>query len=101
MGRVASYRNNFIVGDRSEYPAANAAVAAQRGNLAPRFDQDKALFDSRGVHRNPHPAVLDAAARYQAALLLVDRRGDDPLALDVPDYSEPYDAGAGESIRVA
>src|SRR5882672_7431425 len=87
VGRVASYRNNFIVGDRSEYPAANAAVAAERGDLTPRFDQNKALFNPRGVHRNPHRAVLDAAARDQAEMLLVDRRGDDQLALDVADYS--------------
>ena len=101
VGRVASYRNNFIVGDRSEYSATNAAVAAHRGDLTPRFDQNKALFNSRGVHRNPHQAVLDAAARYQAEMLLVDRRGDDQLALDVADYSARDDIGAGEGIVVA
>src|SRR5207245_9623791 len=45
--------------------------------------------------------VLDAAARYQAEMLLVDRRGDDQLALDVADYSARDDIGAGEGIVVA
>src|SRR5712691_6455983 len=101
MARVASYRNNFIVGDRSEYPATHAAVAAHRVDLTARFDQNKALFNSRGVDRNPHRAVLDAAARYQAEMLLVDRRGDDQLALDVADDSARDDIGAGEGIVVA
>src|SRR6266852_699211 len=98
---ISFYRSNYIVRDRGEHPAANPAVAAGCGNLAPRLDPDEAVFDSGGVNGKLFGAVLQAAARYQAEMLLVDRRGDDQLAPDVADYAARYDIGAGEGIVVA
>src|SRR5262249_40924158 len=90
--------------ERARSPARRGLPAheGRRAALAPgeRLDQDEALLDPRGIDRDAHRAVLQAAAGEQVEVLLVDRRGDDRLALQVADDAAREHVRARERVAV-
>src|SRR5213593_4606513 len=101
MRRVASYRSHYVVESRNNDAAAHPAIAAGRPSLDRAFDEDHSVLDARRVHRNLDRGILDAASRQEAEMLLVDRRGDDQLALDIADYAARKNVGARKRIAIA
>src|ERR1044071_2304229 len=57
-------------------------------------------LDSRPVDRNTHRRVLDAAPAEQTEMLLVDRRGDDQLPVQVADDAARKHVRPGEGIAI-
>src|SRR4051812_38107797 len=66
-----------------------------------RLDEDEALLYARGIYRDRDILVLEAPAGQEAEMLLVDRRGDDGLALEIADDAARENVRAGEGIAVA
>src|SRR5258708_1885352 len=86
---------------RGQDAAADAAIAADRRDLARRLDHHVVLLDADGVDLDAHRGILEALARRKGEVLLVDRRGDDELTLDVADDPAREDVGAREGITIA
>ncbi len=101
MLRIAPHGNDRVAADRGEDAAADAAVAAGRRDLAPGLDPHETVLDPRGIHRDAHRDVFEAAAGGKAEVLLVDRRGDDQLALQIAHDPARDDVGAREGIEIA
>src|SRR3989338_464211 len=63
--------------------------------------------DLHGIAVEPHRpdaqallGVFQAAAVFQAEVLLVQRRGDDQVTLALADYAATYDVGAGLGVAI-
>src|SRR6185503_14169521 len=65
------------------------------GHLRRRVDPDPPIHDPCGVDIDRVGGILDAAPGAQAVVVLVERRGDDALALHIADDS------AGQDVRIA
>src|SRR5262245_53184067 len=99
--RIAAHGNDFGPLHLGEHAAAHAAVAARRRNLDPRLDHHVAVLHPGGVDRDAHRAVLQAAAAEEAEVLLVDRRGDDQLAVQVAHDAARENVRTREGIAVS
>src|SRR4051812_17211231 len=62
---------------------------------------DVHALDPRLIDRDAHRRVLDAAPGEKAEMLLVDRRGDDQLAVEVADDAAREHVRAGERVAIA
>src|SRR4026209_1566534 len=101
MGGIAPYRDDPAILRPRQNAAADAAIAAGRGDFRSRLDAHEAVLDVRGVDRDLYRRVFDAASRYEAEMLLVDRRGDDQLAAEIADDAARQDVCTGERVVVA
>src|SRR6185369_5159375 len=72
---------------------------SQLGNSDSQDDHVCAV-ERGAVDRNAHRGVLDAAPRHKAEMLLVDRGGDDQLAVQVADDAARKHVRPGERIAI-
>src|SRR5687767_11460949 len=103
VGGVAAHARDARAVGLYDYAAADPAIAAGRAALLvfETPDHNHAFLHASRKHRDAHAGVLQALTGRQAEVLLVDRGGDDQLALEVPYDAARQHVRARERVVVA
>ncbi len=93
-----AHRGHAVTHDDQATPPRRGGRQARRHATA--LDPHAAVEHAAVPGAQRDRLVLDAAARLQAEMLLVDRRGDDQLVLEIPDDAAREHVRAAERIEV-